>query len=74
MCTPPGPGSLIVDMTPFSPRCPDVQSNLASNLAEQEKGAVHRKAKRVRLLLDSRIELTDEELKVGLFPTSRIRT
>ena len=62
-------------MTPFSPRGSDVQSNLANNLAAEqeqtENGPVQRKGKRVRLLLDSRIELTDEELKVGLicFPT-----
>ncbi|PIL31935.1 hypothetical protein GSI_06639 [Ganoderma sinense ZZ0214-1] len=60
-------GSLIVDMTPFSPRGSDVHSNYASNILgegeQMEKSPVQRKAKRVRLLLDSRIELTDEELK-----------
>ncbi|KAI1797908.1 hypothetical protein LXA43DRAFT_969106 [Ganoderma leucocontextum] len=64
---PSGAGSLIVDLAPFSPRGSDVHSNHTSNVVaekdQMEKGPVQRKAKRVRLLLDSRIELTDEELK-----------
>lgn len=61
--------SLILDMAPFSPRGSDVHSNYASNVVaegdQMKKNPVQRTAKRIRLLLDSRIELTDEELKVA---------
>lgn len=57
-------------MTPFSPRGSDVHSSYASNVVaegeQMKKNPVQRTAKRVRLVLDSRIELTDEELKVAL--------
>ncbi|TFK93458.1 hypothetical protein K466DRAFT_594355 [Polyporus arcularius HHB13444] len=49
-------GSVIVPLAPFSPR-DSVHSDPAA--------PVQRKGKRVRLLLDSRIELTDEELKMA---------
>ena len=60
---PPGE-SVIVPLAPFSP-----QGSLHSDPATIAEGAekpAQRKGKRVRLLLDSRIELTDEELKVRL--------
>ncbi|RPD82524.1 hypothetical protein L226DRAFT_565089 [Lentinus tigrinus ALCF2SS1-7] len=54
---PPG-GSIIVPLAPFSP-----QSSLHADPATEKPA--QRKGKRVRLLLDSRIELTDQELKMA---------
>ncbi|RPD62913.1 hypothetical protein L227DRAFT_497993 [Lentinus tigrinus ALCF2SS1-6] len=54
---PPG-GSIIVPLAPFSP-----QSSLHADPAAEKPA--QRKGKRVRLLLDSRIELTDQELKMA---------
>ncbi|KAI0801231.1 Rec8 like protein-domain-containing protein [Fomes fomentarius] len=56
----PPTGSVIVPLAPFSPR----GSNTHLDPAEVGKG-FQRKAKRVRLLLDARTELTDEELKMA---------
>ncbi|KAI0724582.1 hypothetical protein C8T65DRAFT_704409 [Cerioporus squamosus] len=59
----PPSGSVIVPLAPFSPR-DSIHSDPAANPDGTEK-PIQRKSKRVRLLLDSRIELTDEELKMA---------
>lgn len=70
-------GSLILNMAPFSPRGSDVLSTHAGTVvaegAQMENEPIQRKSKRVRLLLDSRIELTDEELKIGLSSSTGIQ-
>ncbi|KAI0363909.1 hypothetical protein BV20DRAFT_65414 [Pilatotrama ljubarskyi] len=54
----PPSGSVIVPLAPFSPRDSDGPGEAAGQAAP-------RKPKRVRLLLDARTELTDDELKMA---------
>ncbi|EJF66721.1 hypothetical protein DICSQDRAFT_151165 [Dichomitus squalens LYAD-421 SS1] len=62
----PPSGSVIIDMATFSPRASEANIDQAITMAPGEcepRKPVQRKAKRVRLLLDTRTELTDDELK-----------
>ncbi|OSD03409.1 hypothetical protein PYCCODRAFT_1466798 [Trametes coccinea BRFM310] len=52
----PPSGSVVVPLAPFSPPGPDGLSNVDGQ-------PPHKRPKRVRLLLDARTELTDDELK-----------
>ncbi|KAL7285330.1 hypothetical protein ACG7TL_000425 [Trametes sanguinea] len=52
----PPSGSVVVPLAPFSPPGPDGLSNVVGQ-------PPHKRPKRVRLLLDARTELTDDELK-----------
>lgn len=61
-------GSIIVPLLPLTPiRDGDVemQPNPDDSLQGEAQPKLKKKAKRVRLLLDARTELTDEELKVS---------
>ena len=64
----PPSGSVMLEMAPFSPRASEANANQMTTTSpgKCEPGQpVQRKAKRVRLLLDARTELTDDELKVS---------
>ena len=64
----PPSGSVMLEMAPFSPRASEANANQMATTSpgQCEPGQpVQRKAKRVRLLLDARTELTDDELKVS---------
>ena len=62
----PRAGSVIVPLAPFSPRGSDAHSDPPAAIGDdQAQKPGQRKAKRVRLLLDTRTELTDEELKAS---------
>ncbi|KAI0778213.1 Rec8 like protein-domain-containing protein [Trametes elegans] len=61
----PPSGSVIVPLAPFSPRGSNGHGEPSAQ-AELEYGkSAQRKPKRVRLLLDARTELTDDELKMA---------
>ncbi|KAH9858181.1 Rec8 like protein-domain-containing protein [Lenzites betulinus] len=60
----PPSGSIIVPLAPCSPHGSDGLGTVAAQ-AGLDGQPVQRKAKRVRLLLDARTELTDDELKMA---------
>ncbi|KAI0756960.1 Rec8 like protein-domain-containing protein [Daedaleopsis nitida] len=61
----PPTGPVIVPLAPLSPHGSEAYPDPAANAESQAAMPAQRKAKRVRLLLDSRTELTDEELKMS---------
>ena len=50
-------------------RLEDTERLYKAKCAEKDQGPMKKKTKRVRLLLDARTELTNEELQVKIFPS-----